>query len=516
MAVVKAKLKVAGQYAKVENNASELLPSTIREFSTQLPLLIEAYYRWADLQGSFQGDSKRFLEYMDSDKTTDEIFKHIKDTFLRLFPDDTKASLRSLMKFAKDFYSKRGTEESYRFLFRAIFNEAIDIDYPANYLFETSNGVWVKRSILKCLYSDTMPSIVGRRIYSKVSNASALVKEIATTAVGYDLVAELVISDIVGNFIMDEIVESRDSGPKVISRTFGSVGTYTINSPGAGYAEGFIIPLSSTGDGSGFSAKIGAVGGIGEILSVDIISSGSGYVYEAPVLNMSSPVLFDPVFTIQTAADVTLNIVAQYTEAGRYSALKSATSDVFKLQDGQFYQNFSYVIRTNVPLQEFDGVVRSLVHPAGTQMFAQPNIDANPDNILNNTGSILFHLSKPAEINYDSPFSRSTRKFFDMTVLDYNEVGDFTHNAYVEYIKFLFSYGHELTSEIVETLYDIIINKTIQVPIELTNSTVVEPDLRSSTYLFEIQTDELLTLDPLLPFYGLSTKAMYSDVTILP
>lgn len=516
MAVVKTRIRVPGQNAKVAPHSLDTVPAALRELGGSVPELISAYYKWADQPGEFQGDAKVFLDYLDSDKTTDEMFRFIKETFLRMFPDNTKSSLRNLMKFAKDFYSKRGTEESYRFLFRAIFNESIDIDYPANYLFASSDGVWVKRTVMKVLYIDTVRSIVGRRLYGKGSGASALVKELSISAVGFDLVAELVLGEVVGDFIVDEIVESRDNGTKVVTRTMGSVGKYTIVDAGAGYKEGVVIPLSNAGDGNGFSAKIGAVGGHGEILSIDIISSGSGYVYSVPQLEMDSPTLFDSAFSAQSNADIQLSITAAWTESGRYSKLKSSTSDVYKLQDGMYYQNYSYVIRTNVPLNEFSGVVKSLVHPAGTIMYAQPNIDANPDNILNNTGSIMYHLSKPLEANYKNPYSESSRKFFDVDVkIQSVMTGDFTHNAIVAYTLFLLNTVHVDALDVPDSILDLLISKVLNYEISFENRTDILLDLRSSQRLYDIWIDQLDTLDPMLSRYGLSPRVTYSNVEII-
>lgn len=516
MSVVKAKIRVGGKDARTEAHITDTIPAVVKEFAGGIPDLIKAYYRWADLPGNFQGDTKRFLEYLDSSKTTDDMFKLIKETFLRLFPDDTKTSLRNLMNFARDFYSQRGTEQSYRFLFRAVFNEAIDIDYPANYLFASSDGVYVKRTIMRVYYTDNLKTILGRRIYGDQSNASALVKELSISAEGTDLVADLVISDIVGSFIIDETLKNRDTGTSIISRVIGTAGGYDISVAGKGYTEGVVIPLLSLGDGSGFSARVGATGELGEILSINIISTGSAYVYEPPILNMESETLFDDSYIVQEPASISIYLTSAYNEAGRYSVPKSSLSDVFKLHDGYYYQNFSYVIRTNVPLGEFKGLVDNLLHPAGTIMFTQPNIDSNPDNILNNTGSILYHLSKPAEINYKNPYYESSRKFFEVDISITAEVNHYVHSLYSSYTKFLYEYANLPEVEVPYILYDIFINSGVKFGSYTTTPNFgLLVDLKSSERLWGIWNDKLNTLDPLLSRYGLSPRITHSQVNLL-
>lgn len=517
MAVVKAKLRVPNQNSKVAPAANSVVPEYLRDVVGGLPTLLNAYYRWADIKGNFQGDSKLLLDYIDSKRTSPEILAFIKDTFLREFPDNTAASTKHVLMFAKDFYSTRGSMESYRFLFKALYNEELSIDYPGDFLFASSDGEWTQRTIMRIIYTDATDSIIGRRIYGISSGASAIVKELSVSASGYDLVADLVISQKLGKFLPDEIIETRDAGIKVTSRTVGAAGVYTIVSKGAGYKEGQTIPLVSTGDGAGFLARVGTTDQLGEILTIDIVSTGSGYTYSAPILDLTDIRLIDAAKPQFIPAQILISIDAEYEEGGRYNVLRSATSGAYKLQDGTFYQKFSYVIKTNVPLSKFDAVVKNLVHPAGTVMYAQPSINSNPGGIINNVGSILYHLSKPTQQNYRNTLQNSYRKFSDVDVRFSNNVNltfDVTTISYQKFIQnFVLNktlanqYSRYLISNI---LYCSMGDRDTHVYDNLTMS------LSSSTKLDQIA---LIKLDDLVntsKLYGLSTRVAYSNVSLLP
>ena len=159
MAVVKARAKIAGEDRRVSAAADLLVPMHIRELSSGIFDVIRAYYKWADLPGNFQSDAKRLLEYTDRSISTDEYISFIKDMFLRQFPNQSTSEIRYLLQFANDFYAKRGTVEAYKFLFKALYNDDVELIYPSKYLFKSSDGVWVKNTILKCLGTD--PDIIN-------------------------------------------------------------------------------------------------------------------------------------------------------------------------------------------------------------------------------------------------------------------------------------------------------------------------------------------------------------------
>lgn len=52
------------------------------------------------------------------------------------------------------------------------------------------------------------------------------------------------------------------------------------------------------------------------------------------------------------------------------SGRRSNTSDKFRLQDGAYWQTFSYVVRSNLPTSEWRDEFMKFVHPGGLKLFA--------------------------------------------------------------------------------------------------------------------------------------------------
>lgn len=102
-------------------------------------------------------------------------------------------------------------------------------------------------------------------------------------------------------------------------------------------------------------------GGNGMISTVEIIDSGYGY------MENESVTLVDP--RTQNQATGTSIVYRPGKSEGRWLNRKSFSSDVMYIQDGRFYQNYSYMIISQKMMSAYESLVRDLVHPAGLALF---------------------------------------------------------------------------------------------------------------------------------------------------
>lgn len=119
-----------------------------------------------------------------------------------------------------------------------------------------------------------------------------------------------------------------------------------------------ILVTSIVGDGADIQAITGVAG---SILEISLLSEGSGYLSE-PTINMSS--YGDGTAVIQ--ANVTQGV---YTYPGRFLNDDGFLSSTKYLQDRDYYQNFSYVVKLSKSIDEYKQVLLALVHPTGTKLF---------------------------------------------------------------------------------------------------------------------------------------------------
>ena len=76
----------------------------------------------------------------------DEFLKKIKKQFLHGFQKDLneKVNKAQFIRQVKDFYSTRGTDESFNILFKALYGEKVDIIRPIDDVISPSNANYVK------------------------------------------------------------------------------------------------------------------------------------------------------------------------------------------------------------------------------------------------------------------------------------------------------------------------------------------------------------------------------------
>lgn len=125
------------------------------------------------------------------------------------------------------------------------------------------------------------------------------------------------------------------------------------------------------GFGDSFSATTGT---IGSIISLSIVNRGSGYTYK-PTLNLTQ--IGDG--TAQVSANI---ITGAFIYPGRYINDDGHVSGYNFIQDRDYYQNNSYVIRIKRSIDQYRQALKELVHPAGMKLFGE-YIFGNDDPSVN-------------------------------------------------------------------------------------------------------------------------------------
>lgn len=112
---------------------------------------------------------KELIDIMDVDKSLDDFEDQFFNTFLELFPKDTLASKSLLLKNAVPLYLSKGNLNSFRYFFRALFDEEIDFTIPRNDILVASGGIWKILKVLRAkvdVYSlETISSEDGKSIF---------------------------------------------------------------------------------------------------------------------------------------------------------------------------------------------------------------------------------------------------------------------------------------------------------------------------------------------------------------
>jgi hypothetical protein len=78
---------------------------------------------------------------------------------------------------------------------------------------------------------------------------------------------------------------------------------------------------------------------------------------------------------------------------GYYASTKGFTSSNKYIQDGNYYQNFSYEVRSTLDLTKYSEMVKQVVHVAGTRLYGavvkKSNVNTSRTVDNSNTGPII-------------------------------------------------------------------------------------------------------------------------------
>ncbi|NIU02171.1 MAG: hypothetical protein GWN01_15090, partial [Nitrosopumilaceae archaeon] len=84
--------------------------------------------------------SRNMFEYRDIDQTLDDFVKHFKTKYLNEFPILNATDDRLAVKNIVDLYRAKGTERAVKLLIRLMFNESVDVYYPAQDILRPSTS----------------------------------------------------------------------------------------------------------------------------------------------------------------------------------------------------------------------------------------------------------------------------------------------------------------------------------------------------------------------------------------
>ncbi len=136
------------------------LPAFIQADYETFVAFVEAYYEYLEQTNKASDFGQHLLDYADVDRTLTAFEDYFLRTFLPLIPSDLIADKSALIKYAKQFYASKGTEKSFRFFFRALYGEEIDVFYPKDFILRASDGKYVQRISLRCQH-DYYTTAVG-------------------------------------------------------------------------------------------------------------------------------------------------------------------------------------------------------------------------------------------------------------------------------------------------------------------------------------------------------------------
>jgi len=384
---------------QLSNFVPDRLPEFVRVDHPTLVSFLSAYYEWLGLKRN----SGKILSPMDMhdipdiDSTLDQFIDHFKQEYLLNFPENLAINKktndpvdpRRLLKNIKQFYLAKGTEKSYEFLFRILYDTAVEFYYPKQDILRLSSGRWTQNNYLRIsnVLGDQIYRVAGNNIVQKNNagkiTATARVVDVSVYQIGNFPVAELLLSGRNGTFTTGSLGVDFTDGDEEFHevKVYSVVSSLTITNGGSDYEIGdrilFVANDPSGQQGTGTVVEIDSVGGIRKI---NIDDFGINYIVP-PTMQVQS------VRGSGFSGSVSIGALCQ--SAGYYTNNDGRLSTNKVLQDNHFYQNWSYVLKSEVVIENYREIIRRLVHPVGIAMFGSVLIKRCAEADLQNASALM-------------------------------------------------------------------------------------------------------------------------------
>ena len=143
------------------------------------------------------------------------------------------------------------------------------------------------------------------------------------------------------------------SASNIIGKSSGAIASFSVGD------DAIDLVSSSMGDNAIVTGDVIVADGVAT--AVDVIDSGYGYLGDQAMSLISANNSF-----VITANSV---VATEGTGTGYWETTTSHLSDVSKVRDNKYYQEYSYDIQTGVSINRYRDIVKKVLHVAGTELF---------------------------------------------------------------------------------------------------------------------------------------------------
>ena len=296
---------MALDFKKITSFISDQFPDHVRsdfdnfggQKDSKFVEFVKSYYEWLEQDDKAYGRITKLKSFRDIDDTLDEFVRYFKSEFLQGIPSDILADKRLLVKHIREVYQSKGTQNSYRFLFRILYDMDIDFYIPGDHIIRLDDGIYDKQVSLRTIPKTvTVPItnshlrlIANNKVIGATSLATAGIEQVAQYQIGPVPVTELLIDTdgITGTFVEGETLTAVYSNnypvivPNGTANITAQLEPVLINAAplltGSQQLPGDKIAITAASRGHAGALEISTVTR-GPITSLVVNTGGSGYV----------------------------------------------------------------------------------------------------------------------------------------------------------------------------------------------------------------------------------------------
>lgn len=264
---------------KISKLVQNQFPDFYKEEGENFLLFIQAYYEYLEQNGKMTDAIRNLESYQDISRTTNDFIQYFINTFLPSVPLEISADKKLFTKYISSQNRARGSIGSYKLMFRALYNEDVEIEFPADQILKVSDGDWRKERYLVSPYNPATYNFIGKTIKGTESDAEALVEDIVRKNVRGRDIMQILLSNIKGTFNHLEpirlLTDTGGTGHAPIVEA--GINSATIISPGGEFQVGDVVDLISSNKGQFGQVVVTQTEDLGGTLTFSLVDGGSGY-----------------------------------------------------------------------------------------------------------------------------------------------------------------------------------------------------------------------------------------------
>lgn len=279
--------------ARVKTVVEQQFPEYVRNDSPLFISFLQAYFEFLENTNNSVDVIRNLQSIQDIDETIDLYFDHLHNEIMPDIPrilystsDGQTINKKLLAKHIKEFYSNRGNEQSYYFLFKILFNEDIELFYPKQKLFFSSSGDWDYQTLIRFKQISGDPFLLlGKTVVQDVTLASARIENIVKIQINDVFIYEALIAknSINGTFSPENLVRIKGDLNSPVVSIVSVISSFNIEDGGLYYREGDRINVTGYDNTIHQYADITETSS-GSIDNIVILNPGTNYIEGQPLV----------------------------------------------------------------------------------------------------------------------------------------------------------------------------------------------------------------------------------------
>jgi len=266
---------------KLSSLIKSQLPEFVREDHKTFVAFLKAYYDYLETQ------TPDIKSLRDLDTTLESFIVHFKNELALNLPNRIETDPRFLLQHIKDQYLSKGSEDSYRLLFKLLFNKPVTIDYPSKQMLRASDGKWNQDVSLMVKVTSGHPDQIVGRLVDVVTPSKVIRIQIdrrqyieveieRVTRISEDIYEFYIDRRYFGDISVGDRLRYKTDTIYFTGDILATTSNLKVLVPGQGFKVGQLYGIRN-GQGTGSIMKVTKTSSSGGIIAAEFIKFGTGY-----------------------------------------------------------------------------------------------------------------------------------------------------------------------------------------------------------------------------------------------